>query len=117
MIFVERFPYWTSVFNSRTSRDFKVGDRVMNINSTMRAYVPFGARGTVIGRTEDKVMVMFDNQFVGGTDLFQQCEQYRGALISPDFLMNFTEKFMRCVNKNQDLEVIAKFTEKSSSEA
>jgi len=69
-IFAERFPYWTSPFSHRTSRDFKVGDRVMNMNSVMRAYVPFGLRGTVIGRTDDKVMVMFDSQFINGTDLY-----------------------------------------------
>lgn len=60
MIFAERFPYWCSPFSQRTSRDYKVGDRVMNMNSTMRVYIKFGLRGTVIGRTEDKVMVMFD---------------------------------------------------------
>jgi hypothetical protein len=32
----------------------------MNMNSTMREYIPFGLRGTVIGKTEQKVMVMFD---------------------------------------------------------
>lgn len=70
MIYVEKFPYWSSPFSTRNSRDFKVGDRVMNMNSTARIYIPFGLRGTVIGRTDDKVMVMFDSQFVGGCDLF-----------------------------------------------
>lgn len=32
----------------------------MNMNSIMRQYIPFGLRGTVIGKTEQKVMVMFD---------------------------------------------------------
>lgn len=36
MVFTERFPYWTSPFGHRTSRDFKVGDRVLNMNSVMR---------------------------------------------------------------------------------
>jgi hypothetical protein len=52
------------------ARDFKVGDRVLNMNSQMRQYVPFGLRGTVIGRTDDKVMVLFDEQFIGGNNLF-----------------------------------------------
>jgi hypothetical protein len=30
------------------------------MNSTMRNYIPFGLRGTVIGKTDEKVMVMFD---------------------------------------------------------
>lgn len=32
----------------------------MNINSTKREYVPFGLRGTVVGKTNDKVIVLFD---------------------------------------------------------
>jgi len=99
MIYVEKFPYWSSPFSTRNSRDFKVGDRVMNMNSTARIYIPFGLRGTVIGRTDDKVMVMFDSQFVGGCDLFSQCEQYRGALINPNFLINFTKKFESVMKK------------------
>lgn len=59
-IFVERFPYWSTVFGFREVKDYKVGDRVLNINSVLRQYVPFGLRGTVIGRTVGKVMVMFD---------------------------------------------------------
>lgn len=60
MIFAERFPYWSTPFGPRNAREFKTGDRVMNLNSVLRQYVPFGLRGTVIGRTEDKVMVLFD---------------------------------------------------------
>jgi hypothetical protein len=37
-----------------------VGDRVININSTKREYVPFGLRGTVVGHTNDRVIVLFD---------------------------------------------------------
>lgn len=32
----------------------------MNLNATKREYCPFGARGTVIGKTGNKVIVMFD---------------------------------------------------------
>jgi len=42
------------------------------MNSTMRNYIPFGLRGTVIGKTDEKVMVMFDEQFIGGQNLFGQ---------------------------------------------
>jgi hypothetical protein len=38
----------------------------------MRNYIPFGLRGTVIGKTDEKVMVMFDEQFIGGQNLFGQ---------------------------------------------
>ena len=32
----------------------------MNINSTRRDYIPFGLRGTVVGKTDKQVMVIFD---------------------------------------------------------
>lgn len=41
--------------------DFKVGHRVLNLNSVRREYIPFGLRGTVVGKTQDKVIVMFDD--------------------------------------------------------
>lgn len=36
----------------------------MNINSMKREYIPFGIRGTVVGRTNEKVIVIFDEQFL-----------------------------------------------------
>lgn len=50
-VFVEKFPYWSSPFPEADISKFSVGDRVMNINSTLRSYVPFGLRGTVVGKT------------------------------------------------------------------
>jgi hypothetical protein len=32
----------------------------MNVRSILREYVPFGFRGTIVGKTNDKVIVMFD---------------------------------------------------------
>ena len=58
------FPFWTNLFKEKDSKYFEIGDRVMNINSTKREYVPFGIRGTVVGRTNDKVIVIFDEQFL-----------------------------------------------------
>jgi len=81
----------------------------------MRSYTPFGARGTVIGRTDDKVMVMFDKQFVGGNDLYGQCQNYRGLLVDPNHLINFTKKFENALKKQNhgDKEAILNmFTER-----
>lgn len=114
MVFAERFPYWTSPFGQRVARDFKVGDRVLNLNSMMRQYVPFGLRGTVIGRTDDKVMVMFDDQFIGGNNLFNQCEEYRGVFVNPNYLLNLTKKFESAQRKKADnsAKILGMFTEK-----
>lgn len=59
-LYMERFPYWSSLFPENTVEKFKVGDRVLNLCSIKRAYVPFGARGTVVGKTEMKLIVMYD---------------------------------------------------------
>jgi hypothetical protein len=46
--------------------------------------------------------------------LFGQCEQYRGALLNPNHLMNFTKKFESMMKKqNQDnKQILNMFTEK-----
>lgn len=64
VLYAERFPFWCPLFNDTYADMFKVGQRVMNINSTCRRYVPFGLRGTVVGRTDKKVIVLFDQQFL-----------------------------------------------------
>lgn len=56
----ETFPIWTPHFSENDITDFNIGDRVMNINSTLREFVPFGHRGTVVGKTSDKIIVLFD---------------------------------------------------------
>ena len=63
-LYMERFPFWASAFPENDASKFKVGDRVMNLCSIKRAFVPFGIRGTVVGKTEQKVVVMYDEQFI-----------------------------------------------------
>lgn len=50
-VYLEYFPYWSQPFSHKTIHDFKNGERVMNINSSLRDYIPFGLRGTVVGKT------------------------------------------------------------------
>lgn len=93
MIFQEQFPYWTLPFSYSDVKDFKVGDRVMNVCSVKREYIPFGIRGTVVGKTNDKVIVLFDEQFLNGNDIYGHCQEFRGGFINPDYLINLTKKF------------------------
>ena len=48
VLYAERFPFWCPLFSDSYADMFKVGQRVMNLNSKMRRYVPFGLRGTVV---------------------------------------------------------------------
>lgn len=60
-IYQESFPYWSGPYlEANTVNDFRVGNRVMNLNSALRQYIPFGVRGTVVGKTEAKLIVLFD---------------------------------------------------------
>lgn len=65
----------------------------MNVNSSLREYIPFGFRGTVVGKTNDKVIILFDEQFLQGNDIYSHCEDFRGAYINPNFIINLTKKF------------------------
>lgn len=79
-VYQETFPYWSGPFaNKNRVSDFRVGNRVLNLNSTRRQFIPFGARGTVVGKTDSKIVVMFDEQFLHGTNIYGHCELYRGA--------------------------------------
>ena len=69
----------------------------------------------MIGRTEDKVIVLFDDQFIGGTDIHYHCEAYRGAFVNPNYLLNLTKKFESVLRKNDNPQkIISMFTESNS---
>ena len=80
----------------------------MNLNSTLRQYVPFGLRGTVVGKTESKVIVMFDEQFLHGGNIYGHCQNYKGAQVEPNNLLNLSLTFASL----KDAATIKKFTEK-----
>lgn len=89
IMFSEVFPFWCAPYPS-TVHDFRFGDRVANINTTRRKYIPFGDIGTVIGTTLDAVIVRFDEPNVSLTDVHDTCPSYTGAVVNPESLMNLT---------------------------
>lgn len=110
-VYQELYPYWFRPYLRRAQvADFRVGNRVMNANSVMRHYLPFGARGTVVGKTEEKVIVLFDEQFLQGTTIYGHCEPYRGALLDPTRLVNLSRSFAAIAQGNRP--ALKKFQEK-----
>lgn len=73
-------------------KGYKFGDRVANINTHRRKYIPFGAIGTVIGTTIDSVIVRFDEPNVSLTDVHDTCPPYTGAVVSPESMINLTQQ-------------------------
>lgn len=82
----------------------------MNVNSTKRIYIPFGARGTVIGKTEESLLIMFDEAFISGTNIYSHCPQYHGAQVHPRYLLNLSKTFAGIAS--QDRRIIKRFEEK-----
>ena len=103
MLFQEHFPFWCEPFSNKQVTDYFVGDRVMNVNSTKREYIPFGIRGTVVGKTNERVIVLFDEQFLTGNNIYGKCEDFKGAYLLPNHLINLTKKFSSLQKKNKDL--------------
>ena len=112
-VYQENFPFWCQPYSSKHVDDYRIGDRVININSTKREYVPFGLRGTVVGHTNDRVIVLFDEQFLGGCNIFNHCQDFKGAYLNPNFIINLTHKFTSLMKKNKD--VVDSFTEQPIS--
>lgn len=110
-LYQENFPFWFGPFlEANTASNFRVGNRVMNVNSTMRKFIPFGARGTVVGKTEDKVIVQFDDQFLQGSEVYGHCGKYRGAIIEPNYILNLTRQFAMMMK--DDFHSVKAFHEK-----
>ena len=93
-----------------TVNDFRVGNRVMNLNSTLRQYIPFGVRGSVVGKTESTLIVLFDEQFLHGNSIYGHCQMYRGAQVNPAFMLNLSREFARL--KKDNYQAVNKFQEK-----
>ena len=54
----------------------------------------------MVGKTEKNVIVLFDEQFLQGSDINGHCEMYRGAIVEPLNLLNLTKKFDQQLKKN-----------------
>ena len=55
----------------------------MNINSHLTGFIPFGLRGTVVGKTDHHLIILFDEQFLGGGRDVLKNSMYRGARVYP----------------------------------
>ena len=56
-----------------------IGDRVVFINNRDKKMM-FGLTGTVIGTYKLEIEILFDEPFIGGTDLKGRCPPFRGGV-------------------------------------
>ncbi|TPX58418.1 hypothetical protein PhCBS80983_g03133 [Powellomyces hirtus] len=67
---------------------FDLGDRVLYVMDS--GSVPLGVQGTAIGIEGEFIDVVFDQGFLGGTNLSDRCGDLRGLPVHKDTLMNLT---------------------------
>lgn len=68
--------------------NFEIGDRVLTVSSV--GAPAFGSRGTVVGVYDEAVEVLFDQEFLGGNDLFGRCNGEAGAMLPADQILNLS---------------------------
>jgi 5'-3' exoribonuclease 1 len=68
--------------------NFEIGDRVLTVSSV--GAPAFGSRGTVVGVYDEAVEVLFDQEFLGGNDLFGRCNGNYGAMLPADQILNLS---------------------------
>jgi len=75
LVYKETEPYSMLYFKEA---DFKLGDRVVNLNSQKTSFVPFGAEGTVTAYAYNMVEVLWDDDVISG----KSCEMQRQDLLN-----------------------------------
>ena len=110
----ESYPFWSCPHSCTNSKveDFKIGARVLNINSTLANFVPFGLRGTVVGKTDHHLVVLFDEQFLGGGRDVLKRFKYQSAKVYPQHVINLTWQFTMIAQQPQFFKEVSKFMEK-----
>lgn len=96
-VYQECFPYWSPPHSFEVCEvaDFKIGSRVMNINSQLPGFVPFGLRGTVVGKTAQQLIVLFDEQFLTAEREALRHQKYKGVKVFPGNVINLTKAFTK----------------------
>lgn len=77
------------------------GDRVAFVNS-QHAFIKFGSLATVIGVYKDVVEVLFDEAFIGATNLNGRCPNFRGKVVCFFDIFNMTKWNNIVVDFNED---------------
>ena len=83
----------------------KLGHRIIYINSQNDS-IPFGKVGTVTGIYKSKIEVMFDQAFIGASNLCGRCNFFRGAVVSLYEIFNLSA-WKPFVNLKKDVVVEA----------
>ena len=65
---------------------------MINIRSGDRRYIPFGLFGTVIGYSEEHIIVLFDSPLILGYELasISQSRSYRIVSVEKNRLVNYS---------------------------
>ncbi|ORZ37096.1 XRN 5'-3' exonuclease N-terminus-domain-containing protein [Catenaria anguillulae PL171] len=68
---------------------FAIGDRVLCVSD--RGKAPLGAHGYVVGVEGEYVEILFDDTFMGGSNLHGRCNDLRGLVVRKNELLNLSK--------------------------
>ena len=80
----------------------RLGHRVIYLN-TQNPNINFGRVGTVTGVYKQQLEVVFDEPFIGGTNLGGRCDYFRGAVVNFLEIFNLSE-WKPYVNLKKDIQ-------------
>ena len=87
----EHLSYWVHPYFNFHPDFHDVGDRVVNIRiKSPFNQIPFGQVGTVVGVIFQRIEVVFDKPFIGGTNLGGRCNWLHGAMVEFTDVFNLT---------------------------
>jgi len=78
-----------------------IGDRVVYISNNNKK-IPFGRTGTVIGTYKLNIEILFDEPFIGGTDLKGRCLPFRGGVAHFHDMFDLSI-WINCINRRADI--------------
>lgn len=111
-LFVEIYPFFIA-HSVQNVWDFNYGDRIVNINTSKRNFVNFGEFGTVIGFTQTELVILFDNENLSLTNLYERCKAYRGAKLTPDSVINMTRHFKETKSPDRSQGTVRNFRQQA----
>lgn len=98
-LITEKLPY---VERFRPYKTFSLGDRVANLRSDDKRFIPFGLMGVITGISEDFLEVLFDVPFFGGETCGGRLPEGRGMYVWPQNLLNLSKKAPVFLRRNKE---------------
>ena len=98
-IVLDKIPY---VEKFGDIQKFSLGDRVINIRSDDKKFIPFGLKGTVTGIIDNNLEVLFDFPFIDSDTCGGRLPEGYGSIVDKQNLINMSSKASVFLRRNKE---------------